>query len=394
MTVLLTGATGFLGCRILRALLADGTDEPLHVLGRGTPAELRDRVEAAVSRPEIPVAGPGAFRRLHCHSADLTRPGLGLEPGERSRITDGLTAVWHCAAQISLTGDPVTLYRTNVLGTRGVLELAQDAPAAHVLHVSTAFVAGRRRDGRVGEDDLSDAHGFQIPYEETKHTAERLVHAWCRRTGRAATILRPSLLVTDRRVPDGLPDHPLGVLARFVENALRRNSDDATWARILRGEAHGTAMTFRIPGDPAGSLNLVQADYAVEAMTRVLAHRTGGAGVHTVHVTHPQDTPVALVKSAFEARYPGTTVEITPEIPDPTPLEAAVIANTTHLSAYTTQHRTYDRTHLLQSVDGLPDPPPLDVAYLLRAMAPEAGAAPAGAPPGGLTASTGPAPLP
>ncbi|GAA0467102.1 SDR family oxidoreductase [Streptomyces sp. NPDC046215] len=370
MTVLLTGATGFLGCRILRALLAEDTEEPVHVLGRGTPQELRARVEAAVSWLEGPRPGPDALRRLHCFSADLTRPGLNLSPDERTRITDRLTSVWHCGAFLGLQADPVTLYRTNVLGTRSVLELLQDAPAAHMLYVSTAFVAGRRRDGHVTEDDLSDAEGFHVPYEETKHTAERLIHAWSRRTGRAATILRPSLLVTDRRVPDGLPDQPLGILARLIENTLRLNADDAISARILRGEAHGTAMTVRLPGDPAGSLNLVPADYAVSAMTRVMAQHGDRAGVHTVHVTHPHNTPIALVTSAFETRYPGTAVEIMPTVPSPTPTETGIIAHASHLFAYTAQRRTYDRTHLLRAVNGLPDPAPIDSTYLLRALAP------------------------
>ncbi|MDT0448070.1 SDR family oxidoreductase [Streptomyces hesseae] len=370
MTVLLTGATGFLGCRILRALLADGTDEPVHVLGRGTPPDLRTRVEAAVSWLDSPPIQPDALRRLRCFTADMAHPELGIEPGERARVTDGVTVIWHCAALLALQADPVILYRTNVLGTRGVLNLAESAPNAHVLHISTAYVAGRRQSGHVTEDDLSDEAGFHVPYEETKHTAERLVHAWCRRTGRAATILRPSLLITDRRVPDGLPEQPLGVLARLVEHTLRTSADEATRTRILHGEAHGAAMTFRVPGDPGGSLNFVQADYAVSAMTRVMARRARGAGVHTVHVTHPHNTPVALVKSAFEARYPGMTVQISPTIPAPTPLESAVIADTAHLAAYSTQRRTYDRTHLLRAVTGLPDPPPLGTAYLLRALTP------------------------
>ncbi|MEV4872111.1 SDR family oxidoreductase [Streptomyces syringium] len=372
MSVAFTGATGFLGCRLVRELLARDTGEVVTVLGRGDAGTLRTRVEAAVGRLEGPPLPPGALDRLRYTTVDLARPVLGLTPYECDRLTDGLTSLWHCAAMVNLQGDPASLYRANVLGTRGVLELADRAPRARPIHISTAFVAGRRSTGHVLETDLSDAWGFHVPYEESKFTAERLVHAWARRTGRTATVLRPSLLVADRRVPEGLPDHPAGVLSRLVAGMLRAKArEDVTAARLLNGGS--LTQRYRLPGEPAGTINVLQAGYAAAAMARAAA-APSAPGVSTLHVTHPHNTPVETVLGALAAPYAGVVLEMVPDLFAPTPDEAELAGRLGGLLAYSSHRRTYDRAHLLRAVGGLPDPPPVTAACLARATAPDGAA--------------------
>ncbi|GAB2626603.1 SDR family oxidoreductase [Streptomyces capparidis] len=369
MSVLFTGATGFLGSRVLRVLLAQGTGESVTVLGRGSPAELRERVVAAVSWP-TPLP-PGALGRLRHLPADLTEPRLGMDARDRDRAARGVTAVWHFAASTALQGDPAALYRANVLGTRAVLELAGEAPGARVLHVSTAYVAGRRATGRVMEDDLTEEHGFETYYEETKYTAERLVRSWARESGRSVTVLRPSLLVTDRAVPEGLPEQPFATLLRVAARTLRVGSGEAeALAEVLGGGAlPDSAARFRLEGDPRGSANLLQAEYAATAMARVAAaHRDAGPGVTTVHVTHPRNTSFAVASLALKAVHPGLDVTIEPVLRGPTPYEAVAAERAGFLLAFSAQRRTYDRTNLLRAVGGLPDPKPITSAYLARVI--------------------------
>ncbi|MDJ1136788.1 SDR family oxidoreductase [Streptomyces iconiensis] len=368
MSVLITGATGFLGCRILGGLLAQETDA-ITVLGRGTPAELRERVEAALSGAGLLPTAPDALDRLRFVSADLTSPGLGLSETDRDHVTEDLTAVWHCAAYLNLQGDPVSLYRANVLGTREVLALADKAPAAHLLFISTAYVAGCRRTGHVMEDELTEEYGFQTYYEETKHTAERMIHSWARRTGRTATILRPSLLATDQPIPEGQPHQPLAVFARLVDDLVRvRTAEDEALVNLLSEDGfHGSALHFRVKGDPEGTLNLIQVDHAARAMVRAAASppRTG---VRTVHVTHPHNTTFDSAASAFEALYQGVNVTVTPTLAHPTPFEALAASHGADLLTFTMHRRTYDRTNLLRIAGDLPDPDPIDSAYLARAL--------------------------
>ncbi|MFF7725616.1 SDR family oxidoreductase [Streptomyces sp. NPDC008001] len=368
MTIAITGATGFLGSRILHRLLSETGGEPLVLLGRDTPAVLGERIRKAVEWLDVPGAlPPDAFGRIHCLQVDVSRPGLGLSAGELALATEGLSTVWHCAASTAQYGDPLTIHRANVLGTRGVLQFADHAPDAHVIHLSTAFVAGRRTAGHVLESDLCERAGFHTPYEESKFTAERIVRHWSSAHGRTVTVIRPSVVVEDRFVPDGLAQHPFGTLARFVREALRARTPASD--RSLAGGRVAGVLRFRFPAPPGGSLNLVPADHAVRAMIgAAAAHRS--PGVLTVHVTHPVNTPTTTIARAFESSHPGLVVELTPAVPDPTSLETHVRQTHGDLLGYAALRRTYDRTHLLSCPGVPPDPPPVDAGYLARGLAP------------------------
>ncbi|MGK5638354.1 SDR family oxidoreductase [Streptomyces sp. URMC 126] len=370
MSILFTGATGFLGCRLVRELLADDGDTPITVVGRGSAHELRARLLAAVNWLDDPPLPAGALDRLRCLSGDVTLPRLGLTAEEQARVTDGLTRVWHNAALIAQEGEPAAFHLTNVIGTRHVLELLDRAPGAHLAHVGTAYVAGRRPVGRVLEDDLREDHGFHTAYEESKYTAERLVRAWAARTGRPVTVLRPGLLVTDRPAPQGLPVQPLTMLLRVLDSGLgNRAARDNGPDRLLNGPgSSGGKVRIRIAVGPHGTLNIVQADYAARAMARtVAAHAAREAALRTVHVTHPRNTPTEAVVDAIQARHPGFAFRPVPHLPDPTPLEKRIAGQAAFLLALGSLRRTYDRTNLLAAVGDLPDPQDIDRAYLVRA---------------------------
>ncbi|MEU7649171.1 SDR family oxidoreductase [Streptomyces huasconensis] len=373
MSVLLTGATGFLGCRLLRELLARG-EENITVLGRGTPDELRSRVEAAVQWLDSPALAPGTLASVRYVSSDLLQPDLGLDVQERARITKDLTTLWHCAALILLEGDPAPLHHANVIGTRRVLQLANEAPGARVLHVSTAYVAGQRSTGHIMEDDLRDTGGFQIPYEQSKHTAERMLRAWASSGHRDVTVFRPSLLVTDRPIPQGLPGQPTDLLLRIVEHVVNSRPDHAATLPApvhtprRTKETPAAALQYRLQGDPLGSLNMLQADYAAHAMVLAASRTTPAPGVRTMHVTHPKNVTFATVAAAVETRFPGLKVTMVPTLPHPTSLEKLAGAFAVNPLVYSTHRRTYDRTNLLAALGGLPDPQPVDLAYLTRAF--------------------------
>ncbi len=322
------------------------------------------------NRSPSSAAAASALDRLHYLSGDITLPGLGLTTEQRARATDGLTQLWHNAAHIRLEGDPAPLHLSNVVGTRHVLELADHAPDAHLMHVSTAYVAGRRLTGHILEEDLSEDHGFQTYYEESKYTAERLVRAWGSRTGRPVTVFRPGLLVTDRPVPDGLPDQPLSTLLRLVDAGMRNRAvRNASLIAFVKGDRHrGGTVHIRIAADPEGTANLVQAEYAARAMARTAKAHTGRpAAVRTVHVTHPHNASADVVPKTLQVRYPRLALSVVPHIPDPTPLETLVAQQGARMIEFSAHRRTYDRTHLLEAVGDLPDPEPIDATYLARA---------------------------
>ncbi|GGU97453.1 hypothetical protein GCM10010211_75940 [Streptomyces albospinus] len=389
MPVLITGATGFLGSRVLRELLPRG-DDMVTVLGRGTPAELRARTERQLVRLGGPPLGPSDLKRLAYVTGDLTKDDLGLDGVARTRLADGLAEVWHCAADVSLPGNPGTVHRTNVCGTQRTLDLLDHAPGARLLHVSTTSVAGARRTGHVTEDDLTDAYGFESPYQASKYTAECAVRAWsAAHPDRTVTVLRPGVLTAGTTVPPGSTDQATGALPRLLDRALALAAWQVKLAVRLIAGTRRSPLHLRVPGDPGGHLNFVPVDYAVRAMVRAAAGHTG-PGLRTLHVTHPQNTPNTLLASMLP-EMTGIHVTLTPVLERPTPVETLVAKFGGHLLTYLRHRRTYDRTNLLRSVGDLPDPDPLDLAYLNRALAPRGAAAralqdlSAGAGPNGRT---------
>lgn len=169
-TILLTGASGFLGGELLRRVL-DQTDR---------------EVVAVVRRP-LDVE----HERLHLLFADLTDDAPLPLPEQASDIT----TVIHCAASVSFTLPLDEQREINVEGTRRVLELAAKLPnLERVQHVSTAYVAGMH-EGEFGPDDLDRGQQFRNTYEQTKNEAEKL--AWD--SGLPVQIIRPSIVVGDQR---------------------------------------------------------------------------------------------------------------------------------------------------------------------------------------------------
>ena len=162
MRVFVTGATGFIGGAIVRALA------PRHAV-------------LAMSRSE---AGDETVKRLGAVPvrADL----LTLEPGQ----IPACDAVVHCAAWVEPWGRREDYWRANVEGTARVLAAAKAAGAKRFVHMSTEAVLWRGQHLR----DVDETHPYpkRTPflYAETKAEAERRVLA-ANAPGFETIVLRP-----------------------------------------------------------------------------------------------------------------------------------------------------------------------------------------------------------
>ncbi|MEZ6187438.1 MAG: SDR family oxidoreductase [Planctomycetota bacterium] len=164
--LLITGASGFLGKVWVAQLLSEVPDvERLLLVVRPGARGARARVEQLLSTSpafwslhERHGTDLGAFLapRLQVLEGDLARPGLGLDPQARGEL-GRVDAVVHLAGLTTLRPDPREAATANVDGALAALELARELGAAF-LHVSTAYVAGRR-PGRVAERVEADAPG-------------------------------------------------------------------------------------------------------------------------------------------------------------------------------------------------------------------------------------------
>lgn len=180
-SVLVTGATGLVGAALVRRLLQLDPAIRVHALIRRPAAAARLLVELGVDAARVTVV-----------MGDVTRPALGMSAAVRARLARSVRAVVHAAADTSFSR-PLDAARTiNTAGTAHVLMHAAEWGVDRFVHVSTAFVAGRRT-GWIAEAQASDSAGFVNGYEQSKHEAEQLV----RDSGVPHVILRPSTIVCD-----------------------------------------------------------------------------------------------------------------------------------------------------------------------------------------------------
>lgn len=168
MKVFLTGATGFVGHHVARALAAEG-------------AELRLLVRQSSNLANLEGI-PG-----ETHTGDLADP-----ESLRSAVA-GCDAVIHVAADYRLwIPDPAAMYRANVDGTRALLHLAREAGVPRFVYTSSVATMHFRSDGMVTNEDtpvsLADMVGH---YKRSKFMAEQEAIA-AAQAGQQVIILNPT----------------------------------------------------------------------------------------------------------------------------------------------------------------------------------------------------------
>lgn len=151
MKAFITGATGFVGSHVARALAAEGAE--LRLLVR--PTSRADNI--ADLRAEVAVG-------------DL------CEPESLKKAMAGCEFVFHVAADYRLwVRDPEQMYRANVEGTRAVIRAAQESGVRRVIYTSSVATMGFTREGHIAAEDspvsIKDMVGH---YKRSKFMAEQI----------------------------------------------------------------------------------------------------------------------------------------------------------------------------------------------------------------------------
>lgn len=193
--VLLTGATGFLGAHILKELSARGVE--IYV-----PVRSRERLEKRLSY----YFGVAELPGVHVVTGDIEKTRLGMRDELYNELAAKIDTVIHTAANVHHAGDYADLERTNVGGTKNVIEFAKKANAV-LNHTSTTSLSGA---GTVLEDHKNAVfdetklyvgqHYADNVYIHSKYEAEKAVLN-ARKDGLRANIFRMGNLTW--RVSDG-----------------------------------------------------------------------------------------------------------------------------------------------------------------------------------------------
>jgi thioester reductase-like protein len=294
-SVLLTGATGFVGMELLARFLERG-ERHVYALVRASDDEgARSRLHETLET--VGVAPEGVDQQVTAVAADIEHPGLGVTAERHAQLAESVTAVIHSAASVSFTLPLHDSRRINVGGTRAMLDFAAKAKARGGLerfaYVSTAYVAGTHQ-GEFSEPELDVAQGFRNSYERSKYEAETLVRE---RAGQLPVqVYRPSIVVGERSS---------GWTASF--NVLY-----SPLKAFVRG-----ALPF-LPADRHAPVDVVPVDYVTDAIYALSSepvhdsgetfHLVSGDGATTVErlaaraASHLERSPPRIVAPALYRR--------------------------------------------------------------------------------------------
>jgi NAD(P)-dependent dehydrogenase (short-subunit alcohol dehydrogenase family) len=252
MHYFVTGATGFIGKRLVGKLL-QRKGAVVHFLIRkeseGKVAALREHWGVGPARA-VPVFG------------DLTEKKLGVSTDDVKALKGQIDHFYHLAAVYDLGADEDSQVAVNIEGTRHTLDFAKAIGAGHFHHVSSIAAAGLY-EGVFREDMFEEAENIDHPYFMTKHESEKLVRA---ETKMPWTVYRPAMVVGDSQT--GEMDKIDGPYY-FFKLIQRMRQVLPPWMPSI--------------GLEGGRINIVPVDFVVNALDHI-SHgaRKGGECFHLV----------------------------------------------------------------------------------------------------------------
>ena len=221
--VLLTGATGSLGAHLLATLLQIPGVEKIYCLNRGANAQARtlESLKLRGLHLDLPLD------RVESFSADLTKPGFGLDPGRLA----GVNLVIHNAWSVNFNMG-VASFETQIRGARNMIDFAFESNARYffVSSVSSAVRSGDViAESHVGR--LTDAQ--ETGYARSKLVAERLCKL-AHEAGLDARVLRIGQIVGDTRLGQWSDTEgvPLMIRSAVSMGALPALSDTLSWLPV------------------------------------------------------------------------------------------------------------------------------------------------------------------
>jgi dihydroflavonol-4-reductase len=242
--ILVTGASGFVGSAVARALKARGAS--LRLLARASsPRTNLEGLEAEI------VVGDMA------------------DPASMARAMAGVRRLFHVAADYRLWArDPEEIVRNNLAGTRVVMGAALAAGVERVVYTSSVATLGFRADGTPSDETLPLKPAEAIgAYKRSKVIAEREVQRMAAEEGLPVVMVSPSTPIGPRDVkptPTGriIVEAAQGKMPAFLETGLNLvHVDDVAAGHLAAMDKGRLGETYILGGQDVG-LGKMLADIA------------------------------------------------------------------------------------------------------------------------------------
>jgi nucleoside-diphosphate-sugar epimerase len=260
MKVLVTGANGFTGSHLVKALEQRG-----------------DEVVGLVRKSSN-------LSRLSGCQVQLVYGDIG----DRAALQSAMSAVdwvFHTAAYVELgLVDAAKMARVNVEGTRAVMEVAQAAGVAKVVYCSTIGVYGDTRGRVVDESFQREQTDFSSAYDRTKYEAQQIVDHFAAEGLPVVSILPSGIF--------GADDPHFGpVMQQFLKGGLKVWAGGDRITGIVHVDDLASAMILAAEKGKSGEHYIISAgDLTTREMFAILSQESG--------IPVPNEAPKSLVRLA------------------------------------------------------------------------------------------------
>ena len=280
---LVTGATGFVGAAVARALLA---------AGRGV---------RVLARPQ------GDRRNLAGLDVEIAEGSLE-DPASLAAAVGGCRYLFHVAADYRLwVPDPAAMFRANVDGTRELMLAALGAGVERIVYTSSVATLGIVKGGSADEATPSRSADMIGPYKQSKFAAEQVVRRLIAERGLPAVIVNPSTPVGPgdiKPTPTGrvILEAAKGKVPAYVDTGLNIvHVDDVAAGQLLAAELGVIGERYILGGE-----NLALAEILSEVA------RVAGRRAPLVKLPYAAVLPIAAgaeMMARLTGREPLTTLD-------------------------------------------------------------------------------------
>jgi amino acid adenylation domain-containing protein/thioester reductase-like protein len=276
---LVTGATGFLGARLVLELAQRSPATLLCLVRARDAGHAWQRLRAACDAHapgRLDALGP----RVRALPGDIAAPALGLGAHMYEELAHAVDAVFHCAAQINMVAPFAALAPHNLHGTAEILRLCLRGPRKPLHYASTlsVFVATDRNAGCAEEvDDLGATTTVFGGYAQSKWAAERLVQRAA--AALPASVYRLGLITGD---PDGGALPARDFLTLLTRGLAAMRAVPAAWLDTL-------------------AIDITPVGFAAAAMAAIGLGAGGQAAAGTYHIAGRAPVPLRAWIEAMRA---------------------------------------------------------------------------------------------
>ncbi|NDJ17097.1 NAD-dependent epimerase/dehydratase family protein [Myxacorys almedinensis A] len=265
MKALVTGANGFTGSHLVKALLKRG-DSVVGIVRQSS-----DRARLAGCSLDL----------VYSDIADASQPGASRAALHQAMA--GVDVVFHTAAYVELgLVNAAKMERVNVEGTRAVLDAAQAAGVSKLVYCSTIGIFGDTQGRTIDETFQREQTSFSSAYDRTKYAAQQLVD-------RAAATGFPVVSVLPSGIFGSDDPHFKPVLDSFLKGRLKLWAGGGRITGIVHVDDLAEAMILAAERGRSGDYYIISAgDLSTREMFEIFSQET--------QIPPPRDAPEPLVR--------------------------------------------------------------------------------------------------